>query len=364
MLAPTKILVVDDSALYRTSIQNVLRDVDHVKVVGTAKNGVEALEKIDKLQPDLLTLDVQMPDMDGIEVLNEIKRRKLKSKAIMVSSYTSQGAQVTTDALMQGAFDFILKPTGTDSLVNRQNLKNALEQKIVAFRDSDESRQCQSSLPDIVSSADDDSLAVLAATNACRAVIIGTSTGGPEALRIILPKLPKNLPVPILVVQHMPAKYTHSLAKRLNQICELDVVEGEQGMEAIAGQIVIAPGGRQMKMAIESEKMLLRITDDPAENGVRPCVDYLLRSAVTELDGNALAVILTGMGRDGREGCRLLKAQGGFVFAQSQQQCVVYGMPKSVIVAGLADRILPLGRIAPGIVRHVKNSRRSPGSVS
>ena len=354
---PTSILVVDDSALYRQSIQNVLRDCENISVIGTAKNGVEALEKIAQLDPDLLTLDVQMPDMDGIELLNEIRRRKLRPKAIMVSGYTSEGAQVTTDALLEGAFDFVLKPSGDTAAANRRLLKESLEQKINAYRESAQQpgkQRHDGELGQPVPAPTSDIMPV--AKLACQAVILGTSTGGPKTLKNVLPKLPDGLPVPIFVVQHMPAKYTQSLARRLNEICHYDVVEAGDLMEAKPGTAFVAPGGKQMKLERKGSRLLVRINDDDPENGVRPSVDYLIRSASEVLGGAVLAVIMTGMGRDGLAGCTQLKRDSGFVFAQSQDDCIVYGMPKAIVDEGLSDRILTSGKIAPAIVRHVKRS--------
>lgn len=358
---PTKILVVDDSALYRQSIQNVLRDVQHVSVVGTAKNGIDAIRQVEVLDPDLLTLDVQMPDMDGIQVLTEIKRRRLRPKAIMVSSLTAEGAQVTTDALMGGAFDFVLKPSSKDSGENRRQLKEALDEKIKAFRETSlipKRAPREAKLQRSVSSGD-----VLepapAPDAACKVVIIGTSTGGPAALKLVLPKLAKSLPVPVIVVQHMPAQYTRSLAMRLNEVCELEVSEAEDMARVAPGQAIIAAGGKQLKLERSAGDLVLRVNDDPPENGVRPSVDYLIRTSASLLSGNALAVIMTGMGRDGLAGCQTLKQMGSYVFAQSRDDCVVYGMPKAVVEAKLADRELPLGKIGPAIVRHVNRSRRA-----
>lgn len=363
---PTRILIVDDSALYRQSIRNVLRDIENVDVVGIAADGFEALEKISQLQPDLLTLDVQMPGMDGIELLREIKQRRLSPKAIMVSSFTSEGAKVTTDALMEGAFDFILKPIGDQAHANREMLYRALEEKILVFRSSldharFENHGCSDRRPvDTLSTTNPSngrSESIPIATDACRLVILGTSTGGPAALKHVLPKLPEQFPAAVVVVQHMPEKYTLSLANRLDSICPLEVVEGEHGMNVQAGRIVLAAGGKQTKVVAKGDQLTLDVRDAPAENGVRPSVDYTLRSAVESVHGNSLAVILTGMGRDGLAGCTLLKDAGGHVFAQSQSDSIVFGMPKAIIEAGLADRILTLGKIAPAIVRHVKRSR-------
>jgi len=361
-VGPTKILVVDDSALYRQSIHNVLRDVNEVRIVGVARNGVEALDKIEAMDPDLLTLDVQMPDMDGIQLLRELNRRRLRAKAIMVSSFTSDGAQVTTEALMEGAFDFILKPSSNDWETNRQQLRDSLGEKIAAFRESvgRASSRSRPAAPERSAGGSLISDATPTPRSACQAVIIGTSTGGPSALKLVLPKLPADLTVPVVVVQHMPAQYTTTLAKRLDDICPLEVVEAKDGAEAAPGRIMIAPGGLQTKFErVTSERRIrLRVTSDPPDNGVRPSVDYLIRSACEVLDGNVLAVIMTGMGRDGVKSCQQLKAAGGYVFAQNQDDCVVYGMPKAVIQEGLADRILPLGKIAPAIVRHIKRSSR------
>ena len=349
---PTKILIVDDSALYRQSIQNVLRDSDIVSIVGTAKNGIEALEKIELLDPDLLTLDVQMPNMDGIQLLNEMNRRGLRPKAIMVSGLTAEGAQATTDALMEGAFDFILKPSGNDAQANRRRLQDSLIEKIATFRESDFRREyCVRDSSE--KRSESESQALIPGT-ACRAVVIGTSTGGPRALKNLLPRLPSDLAAPLLIVQHMPPRYTSSLAKRLNDICPFEVVEGSDQVEAVAGQAIIAPGGKQMKLEYVGSRLLVRVNDDPPENGVRPSVDYLIRSAAQVLDGNALAVILTGMGRDGLDGCQYLKQAGGYVFAQRQDDCTVYGMPKAVIDAALADRCLTLGNLETAIPLHLR----------
>jgi two-component system chemotaxis response regulator CheB len=357
---PTRILIIDDSALYRQAIQNALHDMPEVSVIGVAKNGIEALEKIDELDPDLLTLDIQMPDMDGITTLREINRRKLRPTAIMVSSLTHEGAQITTDALLEGAFDFILKPSGGDAQKNHGQLREELTKKITAFRAmvAAKTRRYQIDVPERKASPGELRGKLSTKASVCRAVLIATSTGGPAALKVVLPKLPANIPVPILVVQHMPPKYTHSLAKRLDELCEVKVKEAKDLTETPAGTVLIAPGGQQMRLAVQNSHVVTRITNDPAENGCRPSADYLFRSCINALEGNVLAVIMTGMGRDGTNGCIEIKRHGGNVFAQHQNGCAVYGMPKATIDQGLADRVLPLGKIGPAIVRHIKRSRR------
>jgi two-component system chemotaxis response regulator CheB len=350
-----RLLIVEDSALYRQMIRNVLRDAPGISIVGIARDGREALERIEELDPDVLTLDVQMPELDGIGVLREINRRGLRTKAIMLSSLTTEGAQVTTDALLEGAFDFILKPSGHDSDRNRATLLGSLTQKLDALRDAERmapgmrGRPRKQKIPPVPPTD--------GAPAESRAVVIGVSTGGPPALKRILPTLPASFPVPILIVQHMPAKYTGALARRLNDVCELEVSEAEDGMEAKAGSVLVAPGGRQMGLVVKTRRIYASLSDDPPENGVRPSVDHLLRSAVAALHGQILAVILTGMGRDGLEGARMVKSSGGRVFAQHPHGCTVYGMPKAVIEDGIADRVLPLGRVGPGILSHVQNAR-------
>ncbi len=356
MAQDTRLLIVDDSALYRQAISNALLDEAGVSVVGLAKNGVEALQKIEELNPDLLTLDVQMPGMDGIGVLREMNKRRLRPKAIMVSSLTSQGAQVTTDALLEGAFDFILKPSGGDVEENHRQLRVALAEKINTFRQTDRrvARRTRRAAPTDTTPPEG---------IACRAVLFGTSTGGPAALKAVLPRLSGDLGVPVLVVQHMPPQYTKSLADRLNELCPLEVSEASSGAEVRPGCVLIAPGGRHMKLAKRAGRIFVRTTEDPQEHGCRPSVDYMFRSAVEVFDGNALGVIMTGMGRDGVAGCNELKRRGGWVIAQHEDGCLVYGMPKAVIEDGSADRVLTLESIGAAIGRFVERSHRRERSV-
>ena len=358
MTERTRLLIVDDSALYRQTISNVLRDAPDVEVVGVAKGGREAIEKITELDPDLLTLDVQMPDMDGITVLREINARGMRPRSIMVSSLTSEGAQVTTDALLEGAFDFILKPTGGDPVANLKRLRSELDEKIAAFRvghrwrtSRDRRRPLSRSVVEVEAPLDRADLAE------CRAVVVGTSTGGPAALRTILAKMPATLPVPIVVVQHMPARYTATLAQRLDEQCPPRISEATDGGLIEPGTVTIAPGGRQMKLVAMNGGVRARVTDDAPENGCRPSVDYLLRSVVDVYDGKVLAVIMTGMGRDGLAGCEALNARGGFIFAQHEDDCTVYGMPKAIVEAGIADRVVRLDTMTRMIVRHVERRR-------
>jgi two-component system chemotaxis response regulator CheB len=354
---PLRVLVVDDSVLYRMSIRRALVQIPGVEVVDSAVDGKQALEKLAQHDPDLLTLDVQMPGTDGIEVLREMRRRGVRARAVMVSSLTAAGAAATTDALLEGAFDFLCKPAGSDPEQNLRELRDALQERIDAFRAT-----CSDAAP--ASRATTFAAATPEAATPARTsraaghdvpevVVVASSTGGPEALRVVLPALPASLSVPVLVVQHMPADFTAALARRLAELCPLPVVEGRDGMavERGKGRIVVAPGGLQTRIRQEGTGALrMRCVDEPPENGCRPAADFLLRSVAPVFGAKALAVVLTGMGRDGTSGCRDVKEHGGRVIAQAAEGCIVFGMPRSVIEAGLADQVAELPRIADAIV--------------
>jgi two-component system, chemotaxis family, protein-glutamate methylesterase/glutaminase len=365
---PLRLLVIDDSALYRQLVRNVLREIPGVEVVGMAKGGQEALSLIDELTPDLLTLDVQMPIMNGIELLRALKAKRSRVRAIMLSSLTANGAQTTTDALLEGAFDFIHKPSGADATANRQKLLDELTQKIAAFQLTPALRRGLRttpgpSPPTTPHAASFRSLAgPEGAAPRCDAVVIGTSTGGPVALSQVLPALPGSFPAPIFIVQHMPPQYTQSLANRLNERSEIEVVEGADGMTVAAGFAYIAPGGQHMKVERRGGRVVIGITADPPENSCRPAVDYLFRSASELYGAKLIAVIMTGMGRDGTEGCRAIKQRGGHVITQDAEGCAVFGMPKAVADEQLADETLPLGLIAEGLTRKVSGRRLRPDS--
>lgn len=365
---PLRLMVIDDSALYRQLVRNIVREIPGVEVVGIAKSGQEALTLIDELDPDLLTLDVQMPVVNGIELLRVLKTKRCRARAIMLSSLTANGAQITADALLEGAFDFIHKPSGADATVNRQTLLNELTDKIAAFRLTPVLRRGFGVAPTISTSRTPHPTVhrapggAVATTPPCDAVVIGTSTGGPVALSEVLPALPGDFPVPILIVQHMPPHYTQSLANRLNERSEIEVVEGADGMTVAAGFAYIAPGGRHMRVERRAGRIVIGITSDPPENSCRPAADYLFRSAAEIYGDRLMAVIMTGMGRDGTEGCRVIKQRGGYVITQDADGCAVFGMPKAVADERLSDDSLPLGRIAQVLTRRVSGRRIAPNS--
>ncbi len=335
-----KVVVVDDSALYRQMLITVLGRIAGVEVVGTAADGDAAVELIGRARPDVVTLDVQMPGRDGIEVLRALKQRGLATRAIMVSSLTAQGAPTTVAALMEGAFDFILKPAGVDLHVTRDTIQRELTEKLTAVRESME--------PSAVAATplSPERLPRPSASARFDAIVIGTSTGGPQALRAVIPLLPADMPVPVFVVQHIPAQFTASLAERLDGISRLRVVEAAEGMLVAPGMVLVAPGGRHLGVAHRGEQVACVLDDGPRRRGCRPSVDHLLESAAQLYDGKVLTAVLTGMGCDGLDGCRELKRRGGTVLAQSAEGCVVYGMPKAVSEAGLVDEVVPLEQMA------------------
>lgn len=368
MNASLRVLIVDDSALYRQAISAALAQVEGVEVIGTAVNGEDAIAKIIKLNPDLLTLDVEMPVMNGIETLRQMNLLRLGARAIMVSSLTEAGARVTLDALFEGAFDFITKPAG-GLHTSREKLRDALTEKIVAYRTHQQqpSRPKAGTVPNVPMPTAQKSIErtgdcvpksdVTGATVGCRLTLIGLSTGGPQALRHVLPRLDADFPCPVIVVQHMPPDYTNMMARRMNEECSLRVKEIADGEIISPGHIYIAPGGYHLDLQRIGENVVAKLNTDPLVNSCRPAVDYTLNRAVDVYGGQLLAVIMTGMGKDGLAGCEYAKSHGATVYTQDAETSAVYGMPRAVAEAGLADRILPLAKIAPAITRHVHRSR-------
>jgi len=362
---PTRVLVVDDTAIFRKAIAEALHGVAGIEIVGTANNGSMALSRIAALRPDLVTLDIEMPEMNGLEVLEGLRTRGIGTGAIMVSALTSRGGQLTVRALELGAFDFITKPGLGTAAQNIAAIRNELVPMIRAF---ERSREIRSILGGPARPAPAPAPAPAprppeAPTRALRRsgppiVLIGVSTGGPAALARLLPALPAGLAAPILIVQHMPPLFTGPLADSLRKKCALPVKEAADGEPALAGHAYIAPGGRHMKLLPDAKgEPVIRTSDDPPEHNCRPAVDYLFRSAALHFPGRSIAAILTGMGNDGTDGLRLLKRSGCYSVAQDEASCVVFGMPKEAIAAGVVDLVAPLDAIAGAIVRSVRENR-------
>lgn len=382
-------IVVDDSLIFRKVVRDCLKQIPDTAIVDIASDGAKAIEKICEHRPDLVTLDVEMPEKDGLEVLQAIRQRGINCDVIMVSSLTDRGAQVTTRALSLGAFDFILKPNSNNPEANLRELLTALEPKVEAIRrrrhGSSLSSLRRSSSPPILppqtmapnwasrrepASAGNDgqntgSLPLNHTPPAPphyaeprprgsrpEAIVIGVSTGGPSALREILPKLPADYPLPILIVQHMPPIFTASLARDLNDLCAISICEAQHRQMVRPGTVYIAPGGAQMRVAQTGANRIVEITDDPPIRACKPSVDYLFESAAETYGGNCIAMVLTGMGNDGTAGCRRLHARGARIVAQDEASCTVFGMPRQVIEAGLADRIESLPNI-PALLQRI-----------
>ncbi len=361
----TRVLVVDDTAVFRRVITEALHGVPGVEVAGTANNGKLALSRIAALQPDLVTLDIEMPEMNGIEVLEAMRSGSIKTGAIMVSSLTSRGGQLTVRALELGAFDFITKPERGAAEENITLVRDGLVPIIRAFERSREIRSIlgagvrKPTTPPAPHPIHGASPPVPRHPRRAGSpiVLIGVSTGGPAALAKLLPALPSDLAAPVLIVQHMPPLFTGPLAESLRKKCTIPVKEAMDGEPALPGHAYLAPGGKQMKVLPGTNgAILVKITDDPPEHNCRPAVDYLFRSAALHFPGRSIAAILTGMGNDGTEGLRLLKRSGCISIAQDEASCVVFGMPKEAIAAGVVDTVAPLDAIAGVIVRSLREN--------
>jgi two-component system chemotaxis response regulator CheB len=340
---PVKILIVDDSAFMRFSIAQQLNEHPEILVVGAASNGKEALRLIPKVQPDVITLDVEMPHMDGLTTLRHIMSEQPRP-VIMFSSLTKDGAAETIQALMLGAVDFIAKPANNMDI---RSVMNEMVAKIMhAARAKVKYLPARLSFHPAAANNDQTAKKLRTYQKTAPVILIGSSTGGPGALSEIVPLLPASLPSPVLIVQHMPAGFTHSLSERLNSLSNLIVKEAEPGDSLMVGQVLVAPGGFHMTVD-DNERIALN--QKPPVHGVRPAVDVTLTSLVQRFNHNVIAVILTGMGSDGTHGASLLHSDGGYVIAEHESTCVVWGMPRSVVEAGAADAVIPRSQIAAAI---------------
>lgn len=364
----TRILIVDDSAVMRSLLRSVVSADADLEVCGTAADGSSGLSSVGELRPDLILLDVEMPVMDGLLTLRELRRRGHKMPVIMCSSLTQRGAKVTVEALASGASDYVAKPTGQ---ANREAAISALAQdltpKIHALTDRNQGlaqavRPLQSQPLTAFSGMTRAPLFMPAAspqrmqaiTSRPSVLLIGISTGGPAALDVLLPALPGNFPLPVLIVQHMPELFTKVFAARLDSRCKLQVREAAEGDAVRGGTISIARGNWHMEVlaaARGGSPPTLHLTQGSLENHCRPAADVLFRTAAAVYGSGVLAVVMTGMGSDGMLGCRIIREQGGAVLAQDQASSTVWGMPGAVVSAGLAHKVLPLGDLAAEILR-------------
>ncbi|NOZ11294.1 MAG: chemotaxis response regulator protein-glutamate methylesterase [Gammaproteobacteria bacterium] len=367
-----RVLIVDDSGFYRRRLTQMLSMSSEIEIIGAAEDGQEAVTLAAELRPDVVTMDVEMPVLDGIGAVRQIMAR-CPTSIMMFSSLTHEGAKATLDALDAGAADFMPKNLELIATDREQAAKEIID-RVLALAKQPKLRYMATPSVAVapvaaVASAAMASAAVMApqvnippppvrrsAVAQCKLVVIGTSTGGPVALRTILSELPEKFPVPIVMVQHMPSGFTQAFAERLDQTCNISVHEASEGDELKAGTALLAPGGRQLTVQQVNGKLVVRIRDSEEGEYYKPCVDVSLRSVAKALAGQVLVVILTGMGADGCDGAKLLKGNGASVWAQDEASCVVYGMPRAVQEAGIVDQVLSLDQVATALTQGVKSS--------
>ncbi|MFK7917173.1 MAG: chemotaxis response regulator protein-glutamate methylesterase [Ilumatobacter sp.] len=370
-MTATRVLVVDDSAVIRKVVTSVLDAVPGIEVVGVAHNGAVALSQMERLKPDLITLDIEMPEMDGLETLRQMRRTGVKVPAIMFSTLTDRGAKATIEALTLGARDYVTKPSNMGSLdLAMERVRDELVPKISAIcpRSNGASTTtgfAPASLPKM-------NVAPAAPkTTAIEVVAIGASTGGAGALVDILPGLSGSFPLPIVITQHMPAIFTRQLAERLDSMSAITVQEAQTGMPLRPGLALIAPGDFHLTFERGPSGVVTKVTSGPAEHFCRPSVDVMFRSVAKIYRGRSLTVMLTGMGHDGCAGTGELHQLGAQIIAQDEATSSVWGMPGAVVGAGLADEVVPLASIARSITersnlstlqtsRHARRTQTTP----
>lgn len=360
---PVRVLVVDDSVVVRKIVTDCLSGDPQVQVVGTASNGRLAQGKIAALKPDVVTMDIEMPEMNGIEAVREIRKTDRKLPIIMFSTLTERGASATMEALTAGASDYVTKPANVGSVqASMAQVREQLLPKLLALTGRQPTPASLAASPRLAATL----AAPLAGhgspappsprsgpVRAPAVLVVGSSTGGPEALSTFLPRLPASFPLPVLLVQHMPPLFTTHFATRLDKLCALQVVEATAGSVLRPGTAHLAPGDWHLSVTNQNRERRTVLTQSPPENFCRPAVDPLFRSAVEAYDGAVLAVVLTGMGSDGKLGAQAVRAAGGYVIAQDKATSVVWGMPGAVATAGHADEVLPLDAVADAVMKRV-----------
>lgn len=350
-----KVLIVDDSQFFCRRVGSILNAAHDIEIVGVANNGKEAIDKAQRLQPDVITLDVEMPIMDGVTALKQIVK-VCDARVLMLSSLTYENAKITLDALDAGATDFLLKSYESLSS-DSSGLVVQLQKKIREIGRAKRVTALKSPPPPKTTKTQTSKpvaqprVSVPSAKGKIKLVAIGASTGGPVALQKVLSSLPANYPYPITVTQHMPGTFTGAFATRLNGLCNLNIVEAQDGMALQPGHVYIAPGGKQMVFEGNARGARIRVRPTDPRLQFSPSVDVTFGSASKIFNGEILAIVLTGMGSDGTEGSRLIKAKGGRVWAQDEASCVVYGMPMSVTKAGLSDAQLSIEQFSPALVK-------------
>lgn len=343
-----RVLVVDDSAYVRKVIKQMLSRSPFIEVIGAARDGKEALEMVEQLQPDVVTCDLIMPGMDGVEFIR--KQMAIGPVPVVVMSVANESGEMALNALDAGAVDFVQKPTAlatekifevSDELINK--VKAAASAPMARTQSSPDIQEPQPLTFDLKSRK-----------GQVDVVVLGISTGGPQALKQVIPKLPADFPVPLAIVMHMPIGYTELYARRLNEISALEFIEAREGEEARAGLAMLAPAGRHLTFRREADgPVTMHLDARPFDTLHRPSVDVLFQSAAEVFKNRVLGVVMTGMGSDGKQGAAWIKSQGGIILTEAEESCVVYGMPAVVVEAGLSDKIVPIDRMAQTIIEVV-----------
>jgi two-component system chemotaxis response regulator CheB len=351
-----RVLVVDDSVVVRQIVSDALRTDPEIEVVGLAQNGRVALEKIAVARPDVITLDIEMPEMDGLATLTELRKLHPQLPVIMFSTLTERGAGATLDALSRGASDYVCKPSGQRNVQQTmETIRSQLIPKIHAlYQRRSGGTRAQASIDPAYGNLPKSS------NGPVNLVVIGVSTGGPAALAEVIPRLPAGLRQPVLVVQHMPPMFTRVLAQRLAASAAVSVKEAVARDRILPGTVLIAPGDYHMRVAGNARDAWVTLDQAPAENGCRPAADPLFTSAAQVYGSGVLAVVLTGLGRDGTKGAAHIRKACGQVWAQDEASSVVWGMPRSVVEAGLATRTLPLQQVARAIAEACRIGGSAP----
>lgn len=355
------VMIVDDSVVVRQVVSQALAQDPDIEVVGVAANGKIALARLPQLNPDIVILDIEMPEMDGLTTLREIRKQYPRLPVVMFSTLTEFGASATVQALTLGANDYVHKPSGAETI--SEGLRKTRETIVPKLKALAPARRASAPAPVAASHVSAPALPVnvsaLAANSSQKVevLVIGASTGGPNALAVLLSGLPRNLPVPLLIVQHMPPMFTRMLATHLTAHCGLAVSEATEGAPVRVGQGLIAPGNYHMTVARHNGEVVAQLNQEPPENSCRPSVDVLFRSAAAVYGRGTLAVVLTGMGQDGLRGGREIREAGGSVLAQDEATSVVWGMPGAVVKNGVAEAARPLDELALLITQKLQAGR-------
>lgn len=349
---PIRVLIVDDSVVIRSLLRQALAAESDIEVAGVAANGRIALSMLDQVCPEIVTLDIEMPEMDGLQTLAELRKTHPHLPVLMFSTLTERGGVATLQALSLGATDYVTKPSNVRSAGD--GLSAIREQLLPKIRSLCRRTLRSGRLLPVVYSRE--------SSAAVSAIAIATSTGGPNALSCVLPGLPRSMNVPVLVVQHMPTTFTRLLAERLDRECSLPVREAEDGALVKPGEVWVAAGNYHMSVKRDGLSVRLRLTQEPPENSCRPAADVLFRSAANVYGAGTLAVVMTGMGQDGLRGCKEIRQAGGSIIVQDEATSVVWGMPGYVANAGLARRVVPLEQIAGEILRRVQTGSLAAGA--